>query len=102
MLIVRPERTKHHFVLSVSLLLQLCLGGCVTLAPEAEKVRVTRNPDDVKGCRVLGAVEAHPPYVGQQDGMNQMRNNAAGMGANALFVTSYNVTATGMAYRCGD
>jgi hypothetical protein len=33
--------------------------------------------------------------------MNQMKNQAAGLGGNVLFVTSYNVTATGMAYRCG-
>lgn len=80
----------------------LFLAGCVTLAPEAESMKVTRDAADVKGCKILGAVEAHPPYVGQQDGMNQLRNNAAGLGGNVLFVTSYNVTATGMAYRCGS
>lgn len=80
----------------------LVLGGCVTLAPEAANLKVTRDAADVIGCKILGAVEAHAPYVGQQDGMNQLRNNAAGLGGNVLFVTSYNVTATGMAYRCGS
>jgi hypothetical protein len=79
----------------------LLLNGCVTLAPEAASLKVTRDAADVKGCKILGSVEAHPPYVGQQDGMNQLRNKAAGLGGNVLFVTSYNVTATGMAYRCG-
>jgi Domain of unknown function (DUF4156) len=85
----------------VLILVSASIVGCVTLAPEAEQIKVTREAADVKGCKILGTVEAHPPYVGQQDGMNQMRNNAAGLGANILFVTSYNVTATGMAYLCG-
>lgn len=85
------------------LLVGLCpaLSGCVSLAPEAEGVRTTKIASDVAGCTVLGTVEAHPPYVGPNDGMNQMKNQAAGLGGNVLFVTSYNVTATGMAYRCG-
>ena len=75
-------------------------GGCVTLAPEAIQVRVTHAPAVVAGCTILGTVRAHPPYVGQQDGMRQLRNEVAGLGGNVLFLTSYNVTATGMAYRC--
>ena len=81
--------------------LSTLLSGCVSLAPEAEKVKVTKSASDVEGCRILGAVDAHPPYVGPNDGMNQLKNNTAGLGGNVLFVTSYNVTATGMAYRCG-
>lgn len=78
----------------------LALVGCVTLAPEARTMKVTKETADVAGCKVLGAVEAHPPYVGPNDGMAQLKNKAAGLGGNVLFVTSYNVTATGMAYRC--
>jgi hypothetical protein len=76
------------------------LSGCVTLAPEAEKVKIAKSAADVAGCRVLGAVEAHPPFAGPNDGMNQLKNKVAGLGGNALFVTSYNLSATGMAYQC--
>lgn len=78
-----------------------CLvAGCVTLAPEAARVKVTKEPAEVAGCTILGTVRAKPPYVGQQDGMRQLQNEVAGLGGNVLFVTSYNVSATGMAYRC--
>ena len=86
----------------------LCILGvvvltrCVSLAPEAELVKVTKHPADVAGCKILGTVESSPPYVGPKDGMHQMQNKVAGLGGNTLFVTSYNVTGTGMAYRCGS
>ena len=88
-------------LLAAALLLAVLLAACVSLAPEAKLVKVTKNPADVSGCRILGTVESSPPYVGPKDGMHQMQNKVAGLGGNVLFVTSYNVTGTGMAYRCG-
>lgn len=83
--------------------LALGIAGCVTLAPEAASLKVTRNAGDAEGCKIVGAVEAHPPYVGPNDGVNQMRNRAAVLGGNVLFVTSYNnVTATGVSYHYDD
>lgn len=77
------------------------LVGCVSLAPEAARVTVARDSADVSGCRILGSVRAHPPYVGPDDAMNQLKNEVAGLGGNVLFVTTMAVTATGMAYHCG-
>jgi len=74
--------------------------SCVSLAPEAKLVQITKNPVDVTGCKILGTVGSTPPYVGPRDGMHQMQNKVAGLGGNVLFVTSYNVTGSGMAYRC--
>ena len=76
------------------------LAGCVSLAPEAARVTVARDSEDVSGCRILGSVRAHPPYVGPDDAMNQLKNEVAGLGGNVLFVTTMAVTATGMAYQC--
>lgn len=78
------------------------LVGCVSLAPEAQAVLVTKSAGDVEGCTVVGTVEAHPPYVGPNDATNQLKNQVAGLGGNALFITSSALTATGMAYRCGS
>ena len=78
------------------------LYGCVTLAPEAQSLRVTRDGADVAGCKILATVEGHPPYIGPNDAMNQLRNQAAARGGNVLLVTSFSFTVTGVAYRCGD
>jgi len=78
----------------------LALAGCVTVAPQATGIRVTKVAADVASCTVLGTVKADPPYVGPNDAENQLRNQAAGLGADTLFITSMAVTATGMAYRC--
>lgn len=77
--------------------------GCVSLAPQAEKIRVTSIGSEVAQCKVLGAVESHPPYMFPSDGVNQLRNNAAALGADTLLLTSSGALRgkTGMAYRCG-
>lgn len=78
--------------------------GCVSVAPQAEKIKVTSIGADVEQCRVLGAVESHPPYMGPNDGVKQLRNNAAALGADTLLLTSSGVLRgkTGMAYRCWE
>jgi hypothetical protein len=77
--------------------------GCVSLAPQAEKIRVTSIGSEVAQCKVLGAVESHPPYMFPSDGVNQLRNNAAALGADTLLLTSSGALRgkTGMAYSCG-
>jgi hypothetical protein len=77
--------------------------ACETLAPEAERVKVTGKANDVAGCKVLGTVESSPPYVGPNDGVNQLRNKTAGLGGNVLFLTSTGAMRgkNGMAYLCG-
>lgn len=85
----------------VPALLVALIAGCVSLTPEAEKMKVTKKAADVVGCKALGYVEGHPPYVGPRDGMHQMQNQASALGADTLFVTAYNVSANGVAYLCG-
>jgi hypothetical protein len=38
--------------------------GCVSASPEAQKVRVTSNPDVVKPCQFLGNVKAMSGWGG--------------------------------------
>jgi hypothetical protein len=83
-------------------LVMITLAYCVSVAPQAEKIKVTSNGADVEQCKVLGTVESHPPFMGPNDGVNQLRNNAAALGADTLLLTSSGALRgkTGMAYRC--
>jgi hypothetical protein len=76
--------------------------GCVSVAPQAETIRVTATGAEVSQCTILGTVESHPPYMFPSDGVNQLRNNAAALGADTLLLTSSGALRgkTGMAYRC--
>jgi hypothetical protein len=78
------------------------IAGCTSLAPQAEKVRVTSDGSEVANCTTLGTVTSQPPYVGPDDGVKQLRNNAAALGADTLLLTSSGAMRgqTGMAYRC--
>ena len=73
-----------------------------TLTPEAEHVRVTKDKADVAACKSVGFVEAQPPFAMPDDAMNEMKNKTAILGGNVLFVTSYSMKATGVAYLCDD
>jgi hypothetical protein len=81
----------------------LFLTSCETLAPQAAAIVVTDEADKVSACQVLGAVESTPPYVGPNDGVNQLRNKAAALGADTLFLTGRGPLRgkSGMAYKCG-
>ena len=81
-------------------LLTTCLSGCVTLAPEAQALRTTREPNDVRGCTILGTVEPRPPFASHGDAIRRLQNDAAGKGADTLLVTSSVMSVTGVAYRC--
>lgn len=95
--------------------LALALAGCVTtkLTPEAEKVRVTINLDAVKGCKLLGNVDAsdrmNGGMVGQmaaeENANRRLRNKAAEMGANTVLMVNSTTGTSGSraraeAYAC--
>lgn len=92
-----------------------CLAGCVTvqLTPEAERVRVTSNPDAVKGCTLIGNVDASDQWNGGQFGQmaaeenanRTLKNKTAAMNANTVFVTTSTTNTGGSrirgeAYNC--
>ena len=56
---------KTRLALALISLILPCLTACATGSGEAEraaKMRVTTNPDDVKGCQSLGVVTANGGY----------------------------------------
>jgi len=99
----------------------LCLSfiaaGCVhvQLTPEGERVRVTNNPEAVKGCRLVGPVDASDRLNGgmagqmaaEENAQRTLRNKTAEMGANVvLLATSTTGTSgsrvRGEAYACAS
>ena len=78
------------------------LSACVTLAPGADKVRITQNPADVTTCSAVGNIKAARDAQGQVDILDadtELRNQTIGLGGNTAFETSA-LLGEGVAYRC--
>lgn len=77
----------------------LLVSACTTpLVPGGESVKVTTDQKLVTSCRSLGFVEAEPPFSTPGDARDVMKNKAALLGGNMLFVTKDSLKA--MAYSC--
>jgi hypothetical protein len=92
---------------SVLLLLSLALlPSCVSLTPEGEKVRVTTNPDVVRGCQFIQTVSATSGWGGSASGTGTanteatLRNRTAKLGGNTLSLAQAGVHSSGEAYKC--
>jgi hypothetical protein len=69
----------------------LFLTACVTLAPGADKVRITKNAADVAACSAVGNVNTSGGAQGPSqivDSSIELRNQALGLGGNVVFVTA--------------
>jgi hypothetical protein len=81
-------------------------AACVSLAPGADKVRLTKTPGDVATCKPVGNIRVpQNPQTGTVDianAQNQFRNQVVGLGGNAGLVTSGLLAAPGegIAYQC--
>jgi uncharacterized protein YbjQ (UPF0145 family) len=99
----------------ISLGLLLFISACVTtdLTPEAAQVRITSNPDVVRQCKFLGEVTGADRMNGgtmgqgaaEENANRRLRNNAAKMGADTVFVgvSTTNTSGSvqrGEAYQC--
>ena len=83
----------------------ILVTACVSLAPGADKVRITKNPSDVANCSAVGNIKVPGEGSDQVDittADTQFRNQVVGFGGNAAFVTSstLGVPVEGVAYRC--
>lgn len=81
--------------------------GCMSASPAAQKVRITGNPDVVRGCQFLGNVKATSGFVGGAGtgiGSNNtevaLREKTAKLGGNVVFIVTSGVKATGESYAC--
>jgi hypothetical protein len=90
------------------------LVACVaTLTPAGSVVRVTANPEAVRGCRVVGEVRGSDRLQGgaladaaERNADAQLRNAAGALGANVVLLSSSSTdrsgsTVRGEAYACG-
>jgi hypothetical protein len=75
---------------SVSLVTVLVLAvGCVSVSDQMDKVRVTSNPDVVRGCRFLGNISFSGFWrVSPKDSENLFRKKVVELGGNVGFVTN--------------
>ena len=90
---------------TVSAAVALWLTACVTPAPGADKVRITKNPSDVSTCTAVGNIKVPTDSNGNVDIANaatEFRNQTVGLGGNTGLVTYGLVGAPGqgVAYRC--
>jgi len=82
----------------------LVVGCMVALAPGADQVKMTKNPQDVTSCQAVGNVKV-PTSDGNVDIVNaarEFRNQVVGHGGNTGLVTFGPVGAPsqGIAYKC--
>lgn len=72
----------------------------MSLAPEAEHVRFTKNRADVARCEMLGNVEGlgRGGLICAKPCKVDLRNRTAALGGDTVLFTG---GGTGMAYRCG-
>ena len=90
---------KTRLARALMSLILLCLTACATGSGEAEravKMRVTTNPDDVKGCQSLGVVTASGGY---EDPVEAIRHAAARIDGADTAVLNPGVTPTVKQFR---
>jgi hypothetical protein len=80
----------------------MLLMACVSLAPGADKVRITKNASDVADCSAVGNITLPRNAQGQAESLDvdtEFRNQTVGLGGNTAFVTS-SIGGQAVAYRC--
>lgn len=80
----------------------LVLPGCASLSAAGEKVKLTTEVKDTQGCKLLGKVQATPPYSLPSDWKKKLRNAAGDLGANVVYTegAGWKSTVDGSAYTC--
>jgi len=77
------------------------MTGCVSLAPEARNVHITKDEADVRGCQLVQSLKVNVAAVGLVQVDEVMRNDAAAAGADTVLMLS-RTYGQGAAYRCGS
>jgi hypothetical protein len=88
--------------------------GCTSLTPQGSSVRITSNPDVIKGCEYIGEVKGSDRMGGGWSGQGlaesnahkRIKNNAAAMGADTVLLVTDQTGFSGSvkrgeAYKCG-
>ncbi|MGZ5445014.1 MAG: DUF4156 domain-containing protein [Thermoanaerobaculia bacterium] len=90
------------------IILAILSSGCVSASPEAQKVRVTSNPDVVKPCEFLGNVKAMSGWggaagsgVAASNVEETLKERTHKLGGNVVYVVGNEGSrGSGEAYRC--
>ncbi|HUD25613.1 MAG TPA: hypothetical protein VMQ45_08010 [Burkholderiaceae bacterium] len=95
------DLTRWESLAMAVVALALC-AGCANLVvrgPGADPVKITKNPEEVTGCKAVGNVNANAFLsVGSDEYVRQMQNQAIGLEGDVVLVTT--APAVGVAYRC--
>lgn len=86
--------------LSAVAALAIATTACVTvvLVPGADRIQLTRNVGDVSACKAVGNVKASDLPM---DFEPTIRNQAVGLGADTVFISTQNgQEEAGVAYKC--
>ena len=84
---------KKIALAAIVTMLAAALTACVTAAPGADQVKITRNASEVAACKAVGNIS--PESMNNLDPI-VAQNNAVGLGANVVL----NTGSGGVAYRC--
>lgn len=94
-------RIVNSVTRAVALCFTATMLGCVTLAPGADQVKITKNAADVSTCTAVGNIQfSGDDWPGNIQG--QLRNQTIGLGGNVALDTSssFSKDVTAIAYRC--
>jgi hypothetical protein len=76
-------------------------AGATATSMKTSEIKIVRKSDEVSQCQLLGAIEAHPPYILPGDDFRQLRAKAAALGADTVLVPGRRIgIVSGQAYRC--
>jgi hypothetical protein len=94
-----------RLVITVAAWTMLGTGCVVTLAPGADQVKLTKDPQDVASCKAVGNVKTPKSAEGNVDLLNaarEFRNQVVGLGGNTGLVTygPLGAPGEGIAYHC--
>lgn len=78
----------------------LACAACSDLRERMDRVVVTALPKEVAACKSLGPVATYGPSLGKDGSLDQLRQQAVEVHANTVFVNSYAISTTGIAYAC--
>lgn len=81
--------------------------GCATVTPAGQKVRVTANPEVVRGCKYIGEVKGSDRMWGglagqgiaEDNAVIRLKNKDAAMGGNVVLMTVASTNTSGSSQR---
>lgn len=100
--------TRRAPLLATLLGVATFLASCVSLTPAGEQVRITSNPDVVRGCAFLGEMKATTQLgrafggEGTEDSERKLRNEVAAKGGNVVMIRRQDANIWGSARSVGE